>query len=47
MMEAKWKSFRLMAWAEEISRQASIDCVMWFLLIYNKNQAYEAKRNTK
>lgn len=27
--------------------QPSIDCVMWLLLIYNKNQACEARRNTK
>ena len=36
-----------MALAEDISQQPSIDCVMWLLLIENKNQACEARRNTK
>ena len=31
--EVKLKSFRVMALAEEISRQPSIDCVAWLLVV--------------
>jgi hypothetical protein len=32
LSETKWKTFGLMALAEEISRQPSIDCVACFLV---------------
>lgn len=53
MLDAKLKSFKLMALAEEISRQPSIYCVLWLLVtslmeIYNeKEQPIEEKKNAK
>lgn len=47
--EAKVKSFKFIPWAEEISKQPSIDSVVWLLVltlmkIYNeKNQAEQGK----
>lgn len=45
----KLKSFRLMALAEKISGQPSVAwlLVITLTLIYNKNRASEARRNTK
>lgn len=44
LLEAKLKSFRLMALVEEISRWPSIDCVTWLLLIMVM-QIYNGKKS--
>ena len=44
--EVKLKSFRVMALAEEISRQPSIDCVVW-LLVASLMQIYNEKKHGK
>lgn len=44
--EGKWKSFGLVAFTEEITKQISIDCAAWMLVdslvqIFNKKEQAE------